>query len=1510
MIKILRRKFLAVILTMAFVISLLPALTLPVSAEAIYTAPTVTATGEATTFTQGGSSGDDLFNLVTAAVNDDGQTFSGAVFTVTNVYDTTEYLTVSDTDIALANDVSGSFSGGNYSVAVSGTTATVTLSDMTLDNAAMGTLIDGIAYKNSAASATVRNRTVTLTSVTDSGSNSAAPNIAATVKFTDFTANCTLKDSLGESINITGSSDSANPVIVTVDGTVTLQYNIHIKSGYVKIVGGSSGGTLLRGASMTHNTVTPAATQSSLVIIEDGTLTLQDVTLDGNKASVTANSQLVTLSAYDYTTKHPKLVLDSGAILQNNYNSNSNTDSIAGFSGTMSGTSWLMASGIGTLSQYSTITINSGSVIRWNTSVGYGAAIGELFSGSSHTINMTGGEIYGNLSGAVRNSATSAVNISSDGTLLSTFNMSGGKIYGNMGTCTGSSKTGAGVANDLRITAVLNFSGSAEVTGNYWKTGIASSEKGISSGYYTQTNYSGASACNVYANATSYPTVANGFTGKLGISNLTSVGTRFATLSGSTAPSLTTVINDDVTRDWMLKNTNELWWFIPVTSISNVPTTTSAGVNLALTGTVSPATAINKTITWSIDPSNALFGASVSSGSLVTTTAGTAKVLATITNGSGVSTDYTQVFSITVTSVGIGPTVTTQAVTSIKPTAATGNGNITALGSPNPTAYGVCWNTTGTPTVSDSRTDGGAVSQTGAFTASMTSLTAGTTYYVRAYATNTAGTSYGDAVCFTTSAASVPTVTTASVTTYDSSSATLGGNVTADGGAPVTERGVVYSSTDATPAIGESGVTQDTNGTGTDSFSEPITGLSEGTTYYVRAYATNTAGTSYGNVASFTTAVPTVTLSVDSATIAENAGVATVTATLSAVSANEVTVTLGYTGTATGSGTDYNASSATITIAAGKLSGTATITAANDTLDENDETVIADITGVINGTDSGTQQVTVTITDDDDAPTISVNDPSVAEGNSGTTSLTFTVTLSAVSGKIVTVDYATADGTATAGTDYTAISTTTLTFAAGETSKTVSVTVAGDTDQEAGETVLLNLTNPVNATISDSQGSGTISNDDTPSYGGGDYSPSSFNTDAEVIVNGKSQTAGTSQTTTNSSGQTTTTLTVDTDKLKTILDSQGSGATVTIPITGNSDVAAGTLTGAMVKSMEDKDATLVVQTASGTYTLPASEINIDAVSQHLGTNVLLSNINVTVGISEPSASMTQVVERAAQDGGFTIMVPAVDYTITCTHGSQTVNISSFNAFVERTIAIPDGVDATKITTAVVVDPDGTTHHVPTRVTFINGNYYAVINSLTNSTYSVVWNPIEFSDVTNHWAKDAINDMGSRMIVTGVGNNNYDPNRNMTRAEYAAIMVRALGLEPGTDLSGFDDVAATAWYRGYIETAASYGIIKGYDNGSFGPNDTITREQAMTMIARAMKITGLTVALTDSDISSLLGAYLDVASASDYAKDSIVACLKAGIISGTGNATVSPQADITRAEVAVMVQRLLQKSGLI
>src|SRR5205814_2734277 len=107
-------------------------------------------------------------------------------------------------------------------------------------------------------------------------------------------------------------------------------------------------------------------------------------------------------------------------------------------------------------------------------------------------------------------------------------------------------------------------------------------------------------------------------------------------------------------------------------------------------------------------------------------------------------------------------------------------------------------------------------------------------------------------------------------------------------------------------------------------------------------------------------------------------------------------------------------------------------------------------------------------------------DVTVSEGNSGTTNANFTVTLSTASSKTVTVNYATADGTATAPSDYVSIPSTTLTFTPGQTTKTIAVSVNGDIVDENDETFTVNLSNPTNATLSTATGTGTIIDDDAP----------------------------------------------------------------------------------------------------------------------------------------------------------------------------------------------------------------------------------------------------------------------------------------------------------------------------------------------------------------------------------------------------------------------------------------------
>ena len=201
------------------------------------------------------------------------------------------------------------------------------------------------------------------------------------------------------------------------------------------------------------------------------------------------------------------------------------------------------------------------------------------------------------------------------------------------------------------------------------------------------------------------------------------------------------------------------------------------------------------------------------------------------------------------------PTVTTSPITNITFTSATSGGEVTDECGAEVTERGICWSTGHNPTVSDSHINSGT--GMGSFSVEMTELTDGTTYYVRAYATNIKGTSYSEEKSFTTLVIYKPTVTTSPITNVTYTSATGCGEVTDDGGAEVTERGICWS-TSHNPTVSDSHAN---SGTGTGNYSVEMTGLTDGTTYYVRAYATNIKGTSYGEEKSFNTPVinkPTV----------------------------------------------------------------------------------------------------------------------------------------------------------------------------------------------------------------------------------------------------------------------------------------------------------------------------------------------------------------------------------------------------------------------------------------------------------------------------------------------------------------------------------------------------------------------------------------------------------------------------------------------------------------------------
>ncbi|MGB5824477.1 MAG: S-layer homology domain-containing protein [Proteocatella sp.] len=361
------------------------------------------------------------------------------------------------------------------------------------------------------------------------------------------------------------------------------------------------------------------------------------------------------------------------------------------------------------------------------------------------------------------------------------------------------------------------------------------------------------------------------------------------------------------------------------------------------------------------------------------------------------------------------------------------------------------------------------------------------------------------------------------------------------------------------------------------------------------------------------------------------------------------------------------------------------------------------------------------------------------------------------------------------------------------------------------------------------------------------------------------------------------------------------------------DALAVTLTGDIVKKMEDSDFSLSVKKENVEYIISAKEIKIDTIAKALNVNANeLSDIDIEVKINKVDPSVIKKMEEAIKEHGAQLIVSPVEFEIFAkiTEDGKTreERVNRFSNYVERIIEIPEGVGSSMITTGIVFNSDGSYSHVPTMIFEKNGKYYAKLNSLTNSTYSIIYNPVKVDAITGHWSEKAVNNMASRMVV--LNTEDFKPDTAINREEFADYIVRALGLyREGAKLSEnqnlFSDIDSSHPSFTSIAIASEYGIIHGYPGETFKPDNTITREEAMAMYARAMEI----VSFTKVDTNRIL-AYKDKTEVAPWAYESVEKTLGADVFKGRTKDKIEPKGTFTHAEAAESIQNLLIEAGLI
>ncbi|WP_405081055.1 S-layer homology domain-containing protein [Paenibacillus chitinolyticus] len=413
----------------------------------------------------------------------------------------------------------------------------------------------------------------------------------------------------------------------------------------------------------------------------------------------------------------------------------------------------------------------------------------------------------------------------------------------------------------------------------------------------------------------------------------------------------------------------------------------------------------------------------------------------------------------------------------------------------------------------------------------------------------------------------------------------------------------------------------------------------------------------------------------------------------------------------------------------------------------------------------------------------------------------------------------------------------------------------------------------------------------------------------ETSVNGKDGTFASGKTST-SGDRTTTSVQVDPDKLNETL-SQGSGQKLEIRSPKDGDVKVDGLTAGAVKQLADKGTSLEIGNPLAIYPVHGGKMDLSGVSKQLG-DAALGDIAVHIDIARSSDALVNSAKNQAAAEGYELLVTPVDLDMTFSHGGKTVRSEQLNGYAPKYIALPEGIDPNRITTGVIINPDGSVFHVPTVVTKINSRYYALINDLrSHGSYSVIWNPKGFDDVKQHWGKTDVNNIAARLDLVGNGDNTFSPDRNVTRSEFSEIVVAGLGLKrQNAPQNKFTDVSDSAWYRNSVAIANEFDIVRGYENGNFYGDRPITREQGMAMIARAYQLIKPKAALDQNQTDSLLAKYEDAKNVSAWAGEDVARMIEAGIVQGNGPQLLSPQSNMTRAEVTALIARLLKTTNLI
>lgn len=323
-------------------------------------------------------------------------------------------------------------------------------------------------------------------------------------------------------------------------------------------------------------------------------------------------------------------------------------------------------------------------------------------------------------------------------------------------------------------------------------------------------------------------------------------------------------------------------------------------------------------------------------------------------------------------------------------------------------------------------------------------------------------------------------------------------------------------------------------------------------------------------------------------------------------------------------------------------------------------------------------------------------------------------------------------------------------------------------------------------------------------------------------------------------------------------------------------------------------AQIIVESSIGSYSLPVHLLKLDEGKQ------------AVVTIEQAGREKRNKVESKVLERGAALAGNPVDFSVAIVSADGTVTAVNHFGKAYVTSSLPAGAIKPEQSAAVWVKEDGSLVPVPVR--FLqqeDGTYTAMIKRMGNGTYAIVTGDYSFDDLEGHWAKEDLLQMAARWMVNGRSEESFVPDEPVTRAEIAALLVQAMGLDDESGATVFSDVERKEWFYPAVTTAAAAGLIEGYEDGMFKPDQYVTREEVAVLLRRAMQLTG-----AEFSLSTDAGGLTDLTNISSWSSDSVTQMIQAGIMQGDHNKQIRPKAQTSRAESAVMLKRLLQAAGFI